>query len=177
MPHYILNDEIAELAKNAIASFKGCKVISVDDYSPKDISCLDGSDYILRRDRNGGFARCMNTGIEFAMTLAKDGDWIVCANNDVEARGDWVKEAKRCFAEFNADLIGGLGFRCKEIPPCHDNRVSEGGLFMDWLFPGGFFIVKKKFFEDCGLYDPSYEHGGCEDIDLFYVAKQKESAL
>lgn len=179
IPHYILNEEIATLAKNAIASFQksGCFIISVDDKSPFNTDCLSDSDLIVRREGNGGFAKCMNSGINKAIELAKEEDWIVCANNDLEARGDWITEAERCFNEFKADLVGGLGFRCYDIPPCHDNRVSEGGLFMDWLFPGGFFIVKPQFFKDCGTYDPQYEHGGVEDIDLFYVAKQKGKRL
>lgn len=170
-----MNDEIAQLASNAIDSFKkyGCKVISVDDYSPHNIICLDKSDYVVRRDKNGGFAKSMNSGIRKALELAKDDDWIVCANNDLEARGEWIKETQRCFDEFKADLVGGLGCRDYNAtnPFINDQRVSEGGLFMDWLFPGCFFIVKKQFFLDVGLYDENYEHGGVEDIDLFYSAK------
>ncbi len=174
IPHYILNDEIEQLAKNAIASFQkyNCKVISVDDCSPRETDFLDMSDIVVRRETNGGFAKAMNSGIKKALELANDGDWIIAANNDLEVRGEWIEEAKRCFDEFKADLVGGLGFRCQEIPKCNDNRVSEGGLFMDWLFPGGFFIVKKEFFETVGLYDENYEHGGVEDIDLFYSAKK-----
>jgi hypothetical protein len=29
--------------------------------------------------------------------MAKEDDLIVCVNNDVEARGDWVTEVERCF--------------------------------------------------------------------------------
>ncbi len=180
MPHYILNDEIAKLAYNAIEAFQSynCKVISVDDGSPHPTECLKFSDYIVSRE-NGGFAKAMNSGIKKAMELAKEDDWIVCANNDLEPRGNWVEETERCFEEFKADLVGGLGCRSYDAvnPYQRDNRVSEGGLFMDWLFPGGFFIVKRKFFEDCGIYDENYEHGGVEDIDLFYVAKQKGKRL
>lgn len=179
MPHYILNEEIAQLAKNAIESFKkyDCFVVSVDDKSPLKTDCLDKSDLILYRETNGGFAKVMNTGIKKVMEIAAPEDWVVCANNDIEVSGDWVKEAEKCFDIYKADLVGGLGFRSKNFPPSQDNRVSEGGLFMDWLFPGGFFIVKKKFFDDVGIYDENYEHGGVEDIDLFYCAKQKGKRL
>lgn len=179
MPHYILNEEIAKLAKNAIKSFQddGCKVVSVDDHSPFDTECLSESDFIIVRGENGGFAKCMNTGLRAVLNLAKNDDLIVCANNDVETRGNWVEEAERCFSEFKADLVGGLGYRTKNIPKCEDNRVSEGGLFSDWMFPGGFFIGKKKFFETCGIYDENYAHGGIEDIDLFHIAKQKNKRL
>jgi GT2 family glycosyltransferase len=180
IPNYILSEEIATLAKNAIASFQkdGCKVIAVDDGSPCSVECLSGADYVVTRE-NGGFAKAMNSGLRKAMELAKEDDWIVVANNDLETRGNWIEEAERCFNDFQADLVGGLGCRdyTAENPFKNDLRVSEGGLFMDWLFPGGFFIVKKKFFEDCGLYDEAYEHGGVEDIDLFYVAKKQGKRL
>jgi GT2 family glycosyltransferase len=176
MPHYILNEEIANLARNAIDSFKGCSVISVDDGSPYETSCLEKSSIVIKR-QNGGFAKAMNSGLIFVLNEAKEDDLIVCVNNDVEARGDWVNEVERCFNEFKADIVGGLGYRCYEIPPNTDNRVSEGGLFSDWMFPGGFFIAKRKFFDDCGIYDENYRHGGVEDIDLFYTAKQKGKRL
>jgi len=179
MPHYILNEDIAKLAKAAIRSFQkdGCKVISVDDKSPLKTDCLDDSDYIIYREENGGFAKCMNSGIKKAMELADEDDLIVCANNDLETHGEWIEEAMWCFDELKADMVGGLGYRCRDIPPNTDMRRSEGGLFLDWMFPGGFFIVKKQFFQDCGLYDENYEHGGIEDIDLFYIAKQKGKRL
>jgi len=173
IPHYILNEDISKLAKNAIESFKGCFVISVNDNSPYSTECLKGSDLVINRKKNGGFAKCMNTGFRKALSLAKKDDWIICANNDIEATGNWIEEAERCFRDFNADIVGGLGYRTREFPPIDDMRVSEGGMYKDWMFPGGFYIAKKSFLKDCGLYDENYAHGGIEDIDLFYVGKQK----
>jgi len=175
IPNYILNEEIATLAKGAIKSFKGkgVKVIAVNDGSPYSTECLKGADHIIEKKKNGGFAIAINAGIKYVLKTAKAEDWIVCVNNDVEARGDWVYEADRCFVEWQADIVGGLGYRCKEIPSPEDNRFSEGGLFADWMFPGGFFITKRKYFDDCGIYDENYRHGGIEDIDLFYVGKTK----
>lgn len=173
IPHYILNEHTALLAKNAISSFKKypVTVVSVDDGSPYDTSCLDESDVILRRE-NGGFAKACNTGFNYVLSL-NEPCWIVCANNDIEVSGNWIEEAQRCFNEpFNADMVGGLGYRIKDFPIKTDMYVSEGGLLADWMFPGGFYITTDKFFREVGLYDENYEHGGIEDIDLFYSAKK-----
>lgn len=179
IPNYILDSNLETLAKNAIASFKkyDTYVIAVDDNSPYSTQCLKGADLVVRRVENGGFAKAMNSGLRIALEKATEDDLIVAANNDIEVSGNWVEEAHKCFDLHKADMVGGLGFRCKNIPDWNDERISEGGQFADWMFPGGFFITKRKLWDDCGLYDENYEHGGIEDIDLFYLAKEKGKRL
>ena len=174
IPNYSVNEEVIQLACNAIQSFKEtaeCTVVVSDDRSPLDTSRIEAlADVFLKREENGGFAAACNTGFEYAM---KNGaDYIVCSNTDIEAPKGWVEEFMRCFDK-GADMVGGLGH--KEKGAVNDRKdhayVSEGGRLDDWMFPGGFYMVKRNLLEDVGFYDPLYEHGGVEDIDLFYRAK------
>jgi GT2 family glycosyltransferase len=177
IPHYILNDHIAELAKNAIASFKKypVTVVSVDDGSPMGMECLKDSDVIIPRV-NGGFAKACNTGFKYVLEQ-NEPCWVVCANNDIEVSGNWIEEAQRCFDQFQADMVGGLGYRIKEFPKRDENFVTEGGQLEDFMFPGGFYITTDAFLREIGQYDEKYEHGGIEDIDLFYRAKKAHKRL
>ncbi len=183
--HYIVSDEVAQLAKDTILSFRKTKpdgiIISVDDVSPKhdpEIEVL--SDVFIQREENGGFAKCVNTGFDWILKNDKEECWVVYANNDIEVYDGWFEEFEKCFNQFNAGMVGGLGYRSKEIlgTPLSKwkpeyNYYSEGGRLNDWMFPGGFFMTTRKFLRDVGVYDEAYEHGGIEDIDLFYRAKLK----
>jgi len=172
--HYILNKYIEDIAIKCIKSFKkyDCKIVSVDDRSPirsDEIRLL--SDVWIPLEKNVGFAGSANKGIQWVL----DNDtecWIVYANNDIEVQGDWIGEAERCFKDFEADMVGGLGYRIKDFPIRNDMVVSEGGRFQDWMFPGGFYITTDSFFRKIGVYDEGYRHGGVEDIDLFWRAKK-----
>lgn len=193
MPHYIINDKVAEFAKNAIASFKrtaNCKIISCDDASPYDTSFLkDISDIYIRNEKNKGFAGNVNVGFIKALEF-DDCEWIVCANNDIEVYPQWFERFKQALDIANGDMVGGLGYKVKEIEgrPIGDydknpgsrfanNYLSEGGRLDDWVFPGGFWMMKRNVLEDIGLLDEAFQHGGYEDIDFFYRVKQAGKRL
>lgn len=179
--HYILSKEIEKLAINAVKSFKDtadCVVVSVDDGSPIKSSALkELSDVWIPRKTNGGFAVSANTGLQWVLDHEKDDCYITYSNNDIEANRGWLDEVVRCFDDFNADAVAGLGYRTKDYPIRTDKYVSEGGKLDDYMFSGGFFTVKSSLLRELGLYDPKYKHGGIEDIDLFWRWKQAGKRL
>ena len=194
IPHYIITEQVANLAKNAINSFKktaDCTVINCDDCSPYDTSFLkDMPNVYIRNEKNKGFAGNCNVGFNWILEKEKGEAWVVCCNNDVEVYPGWFEEFKKTAEEFNGDAIGGLGYREKiiEARPIEEykenpgsryaqNYISEGGILDDWLFPGGFYMVKLSVLRELGLYDEGFIHGGYEDIDLFLRWKQAGKRL
>ena len=166
MPHYIITKHVAELAKQAIKSFKETAdviLISCDDDSPyEDIGFLkEMSDVYIRNKKNKGFAGNCNVGFKWVLEHEKEDCYIVCANNDIKVYNNWLEEFEKVLDAFNGDLIGGLGYRVKivEGKPLSQystnpqskhkmNCISEGGRFDDWMFPGGFWMMRKNVLED-----------------------------
>lgn len=194
IPHFIINEKVSQLAKNAIKSFKetsDCKIISCDDASPYDSSFLkDISDVYIRNKNNKGFAGNCNVGFKWILDNVKDDCWVVCANNDIEVFPGWFEEFKKTIKDFNGDAIGGLGFKERgiyegDVKDYNKNPnskytnpyISEGGRLEDWMFPGGFYMIKKSLLEECGLYDEGFIHGGYEDVDLFLRWKEAKKRL
>lgn len=196
MPHYIITEHVADLAKQAIKSFKEtnpeCIVVSCDDASPyEDIGFLEEmSDVYIRNKKNKGFAGNCNVGFKYVLENEKDDCYIVCANNDIEVFPDWLHEFERALEIGKGDMVGGLGFKDRTIEgrPIEDHKInpqgkykctyiSEGGKLEDWMFPGGFWMMKRSILEDIGLLDEGFQHGGYEDIDFFLRAKQADKRL
>lgn len=175
--HYILSDEIAKLAIQAVKSFRDthdCFIVGVDDCSPlKNEELIGLHDKWIKLDENKGFAGSANVGFQWILDNEKDDCYIVYANNDIKVYPGWFQE----FTKHNFDMIGGLGYMGVGIQHDRVNSISEGGQYDDWMFPGGFYMTTKNFFEEIGLYDENYKHGGVEDIDLFYRAKKTGKKL
>lgn len=175
--HYILNKEIECLAIQAMLSFKNthkCIIISVDDNSPIRSQSIDKlSDIYIQLKENVGFAKSANEGFKWILENEKEDCYIVYANNDIKVYPGWFEE----FTKHSFDMIGGLGFKGMGVKFGNTNNISEGGMYDSWMFPGGFYMTTKNFFQDIGLYDENYKHGGVEDIDLFWRAKQAGKKL
>jgi len=184
IPSYIINDELEELTLNAIHSFKETtkdyELILVDDCSTQGQEMLKReADVYIRNEKNLGYAPTMNKGWKVAK-----GDYIVTANNDIEVYPGWQEIFLKQLKEFDGDLIGGLGFKVREVEgrPIEDylinpgslaksTIISIGGQFRDWMFPGGFFLMTREVLDKIGFFDENYKHGGYEDIDFFYQAR------
>lgn len=175
MPHYIITSHVARLAKDAINSFKrtvpDCIIVSCDDQSPyEDTKFLEEmSDVYIRNADNLGFAGNCNVGFNWILENEKEECNIVCVNNDIEVYDGWLEEFEWTLDFTKARIVGGIGFKHKGILPDKVNAryLSTGGYLEDWMFPGGFYMVRKSVLEDYGLYDEGFIHGGYEDIDLF----------
>ncbi len=190
IPHYIISEQVAQFAKNAIKSFKDtadCIVVNCDDTSPFDSSFLkDISDVYIRNPKNLGFAGNCNVGFRYVLEHEKEDCFIVCANNDIEVYSHWLERFKEDLKFLDGDMIGGLGYQNKKDSENYETNpdskfkcgyFSEGGRLEDWMFPGGFWLMKKSVIEDVGLLDENFKHGGVEDIDFFYRAKLKGKRL
>lgn len=184
IPQYLINNELVELSKNAIDSFKNtsdCTLISVDDCGDRGVEMLkEKSDVYLKNEKNSGFAKTCNAGFRWILENEKEEAWVVCANNDIEVFEGWFEEFVKTMNEHNGDAIGGIGYRERivEGKPLTEFKtnvgslynssfISEGGRLGDWMFPGGFFMVKLSVLRELGLYDEGFLHGGYEDVDLF----------
>jgi len=185
MPHYIITKHVADLARQAIKSFKetcDCILISCDDESPyEDIDFLkEMSDVYIRNEKNRGFAGNCNVGFRWILDNVKEECNVVCVNNDVEVFDGWLEEFNHLMDMATGDMIGGLGYRSRIVEGMpleqyktnpgskYTNRYySTGGRLEDWMFPGGFYMMRKSVLEDIGLLDEGFIHGGYEDIDFF----------
>ena len=173
MPHFIINEHVAQLSREAIESFRKTSdsiIISCDDASPYDTEYLrDMSDIYIRNKENKGFAGNCNVGFNWILDNVKEDCNVVCVNNDIEVYDGWLEEFESKLDFTKARIIGGIGFRFKgHFPEKITARyISTGGYLDDWMFPGGFYMIRKSVLEDYGLYDEGFKHGGYEDIDIF----------
>lgn len=186
MPHYIITEHVAKLAKRAIESFRetcpDCIIVSCDDQSPyNDTEFLEEmSDVYIRNAKNLGFAANCNVGFKWILENEKEECNIVCANNDIEVYPNWLKYLEEAMDFCKGVMVGGLGYKARIVEgmPISEYETnpgskftsryySDGGRLEDWMFPGGFYMARKSTFEKHGLYDENFEHGGYEDIDLF----------
>lgn len=177
IPHYILTEEVKQLAINTINSIRKTSdthIISVNDGSPMDCSFLkELSDDYVENKENSGFAKTCNKGFEKAFSYNDDNAYIVCANNDIEVFDGWLKELIRPFNMFdNVGITGLISNRDRiingiPIEKFQIKKITSGGLLMDWMQSGGLWLSTKKILNKVGLFDEQFERGGCEDIDLF----------
>lgn len=195
IPHYIVNDELRELATNAIASYRKASpdaiIISVDDGSTADTMFLkELSDYYICNEKNSGFAITCNNGFLKAFELIKEsGDddaYLVCSNNDLEVYAGWDKAMKDPFKRWdNVAITGLISFKGKIIEgniPIEKYQlrvITDGGLLRGWMQSGGLWMSTKTVLDKIGIvdnrgilvFDEQFERGGFEDIDLFLRAR------
>lgn len=185
IPHYIVTEELKELATNAINSFRktsDATIVSVDDGSPMDCSFLkDLSDIYLRNEQNSGFAITCNNGFRHVMEIEKNDCFIVCANNDIEVFKGWEVAMKFPFEKwYDTGITGLISSKERriggvaELPdagtPIENykiERIVEGGQLDQWMQSGGLWMSKKSTLEKVGLFDERFLRGGYEDVDLF----------
>lgn len=189
IPHYIISDELKELATNTIKSFRSSsnseiKIISVDDGSPEDTSFLQElSDYYLKNEKNLGFAPTCNKGFKKVFELEKDDCFIVCANNDIEVYPGWIEAMTEPFVRWpDTGITGLISYRTKmpENVPIKDwkiRKITHGGFLSScgngWMQSGGLWMTKKSIMEECGMFDEQFKIGGYEDVDLFLRYRDK----
>lgn len=181
IPNYIITNELEELADRAIKSFKRTcdeEIIVIDDGSKQGVEMLN-KEICITNKKNLGYAISVNKGWKRAK-----GKYIITANNDVEVYDGWLEEFIETLELYKGDLIGGLGYRSKIVEGKHideyrtnpgtlhnTNYITDGGRFGGWMFPGGFFMMRKDVLKKVGYFDEKFLHGGYEDIDFFHRCK------
>lgn len=171
VPHYIITEELEELATNALKSMQHDDVflVSVNDGSPRDVTFLDElSGKVLHLDTNSGFAKASNTGLRWAIEQ-DDAEYVGCANNDIEVRQDWLDALTYPFKAFdNVGITGLVASKDRaEVARHYGNTITHGGLINDKMQSGGLWLSTKEVLGHVGLFDEQFEVGGEEDVDLF----------
>lgn len=179
MPHFLINDELIELAQNAIKSFRNSSdviIISVDDggeFGNKEEILKPISDVYIKNEKNLGFAKTCNKGFNWIFENEKDDCYIVCANNDIEVYPGWQEAMIEPFNMFeNVAVTGIIQFRVKVIDgiPIEKfkiNQMTEGGQLRDWQQDGGLLMSRQSILQEVGIFDEQFIRGGYEDVDLF----------
>lgn len=161
IPHYIVTEELKELAINAIKSFRVSDVIiiSVDDGSPMDTAFLkELSDVYIRNEENSGFAVTCNNGFRWIFENEKDDCYIVCANNDIEINKKTIPALQAPFDMFdNVAITGIISTTAKdwEGKPLEDmdwRKITDGGLIRDRMMDGGNWMSTKSILQKLSIY-------------------------
>jgi GT2 family glycosyltransferase len=185
IPQFLVTDELVTLAENCIKTyreFSDCIVISVDDAGeyPKAARAdevLDTSDYVVRYEKNKGFAGACNAGFKKAFELSKEDCFIICSNNDIEINKKTIWALKEPFEKFENVAITGIisnkerMWEGKPIDELDWRCYSEGGLLRGYMQDGGLWMSKKSILEKIGLFDERFLRGGYEDVDIFLRAR------
>jgi len=163
IPHYIVSEELKELATQTLESFKkefkDKVIISVDDGSPMDCTFLkDLSDIYIKNKENSGFAITCNNGFKRAFKeLGKEDGYIVCANNDIEVYGRTQEELIHPFNEFDNVAITGICHSREKVSVGEHLRDKRGSKIVDGgqaevMQDGGLWMSKKSILEKITIY-------------------------
>lgn len=181
IPQYIVSDELRILSTTMIETVRNtsnCIIVSVDDGSTENTDYLKRlSDVYLRNEENKGFGITCNRGFQYILDQEKEDCYIICANNDIEVFGDWLKHLQEPFKMFEDVAITGIvssRHRMIAKTPIEEasiQRITEGGLLKDWMQSGGLWMSKKSILEKIGLFDEQFLIGGYEDVDIFLRAR------
>jgi glycosyltransferase involved in cell wall biosynthesis len=100
IPCYLKNEELLQLTKNAIHSFREAdlpeyELILIDDGSPMGSGYLrEEADTYVLHTKNCGFIKSVNDGLRIAR-----GKYVAVANNDIRVAPNFFKVAKSIFKE------------------------------------------------------------------------------
>lgn len=178
IPHYIINKELEELAKNTIRSMRNTSdvfIVSVDDGSTLDTAFLkEMSDHYIKLEKNSGFGKACNAGFKWCLKQ-KDATYIGCANNDIEVFDGWIEALIEPFTKWdNVGITGLVSSKDRELASTSKGRkITEGGLLDEKMQSGGLWLSKPAVLRVTGLFDEQFELGGEEDVDLFLRVRDK----
>ena len=169
IPIWNINEDLEQLTKNALDSFKQTlsteedefELIIIDNDSP--ITTNDfvyGSNIYLRNKSNLGFPKAVNQGFKIA-----SGEFIAVVNNDVKVSENWWIVAKEAFER--VPKAGLVHFRMLEYnqPNTPADQIYPDGKER-WCH-GSFYVIKKEVIDKVGMYDENFILGGGEDWDYF----------
>lgn len=172
-------------------TYKDYNVILVDNGSSDNSVEFTKKTYprhqIVSLDKNYGFAKAINAGLEFAITINKS-QYIVLLNNDVELTEDFLAKGIETFEKvndasfiavkmlnyFNRDIIDDCGDFIKAnggSPFARGHGDKDTGQYdkPEFIFGAcaGAAFYKKEVFNKIGLFDEDY-FAYLEDLDLSF---------
>jgi GT2 family glycosyltransferase len=141
------------------------KIILVDDASTDKSTDFVGNAYpsveIIRRDRNGGFAASVNTGIRWA--AERGFPFVAIFNYDIKVPLGFWQPVIECFERNSRAAIVGfqeINSGEAELPTSVEFVPAPASL------PGMLYICRTNAISQAGLFDESYVMYG-EESDLF----------
>ncbi len=150
---YFIEDTVKACKK----SFPEYEIVVVDDASTDSsvtlLSCLDIT--LLKREKNGGFAAAVNTGLQYL--LSHNVDFIIVSNSDISIDTSIAFEIIKYLNDIQSD-IGVMGFQEAGAPYFErhtDDKVS-----------GFFFCLNSMVIQKIGYLDEKYIMYG-EEQDYF----------
>lgn len=160
IPNYNGGAFIASTAQAFLSGFPESKVVVVDDRSTDDsIKILDQLPVeLVLRERNGGFAAAVNSGLKFA--VSNNYDIALVANSDLAVDDAKCREIIQQFSYFNNDDVAVIGF-------VESNRgiiaveTPQGADISGFLF-----AVRLRILEHIGYFDETFFMYG-EEQDYF----------
>lgn len=159
IPIYLINNDLVELTNNCLNSLidnQPERVMIVDDGSTlpygDNVFTTTLKAEMHRLDKNYGYTRAVNEGIKKC-----DDEIIIIGNNDLKFSEGWLEA-----------IIGPLEFAdIVSLPtsePAHyvtpRNDIVENEKF------GSIFAIKRKVFDEVGLFDEGLGRGYFSDIDF-----------
>lgn len=156
---YHSDEEMVGLTEKCLASLvngRPDEVILVDDCSPI-LSGFTGMDEYIRREVNGGFPKCANSGWSEAT-----GDILILSNNDIEYTPGWLEAILKPFE---------LGYDISSILVSDESTDTSDEIEEDGYF-GSLWAQTRAVYEKLGGFDEDFDKGTFEDKDYFVRAKR-----
>ncbi len=172
-------------------TYKDYNVILVDNGSTDNSVQFTKRNFtsyqIIALDKNYGFAKAINAGLEFALA-ENDSQYILLLNNDVELKEDFLEKGIETFEKtenasfvavkmlnyFNRDVIDDCGDFIKAnggSPVARGIGEKDSGQYdkHEYIFGAcaGAAFYKKEVFKTIGLFDEDY-FAYLEDLDLSF---------
>lgn len=157
---YHLNQAMVDLTTRCLASLKVGRpdeVIVVDDCSPILVG-LEGVDQYIRRETNGGFPECANTGFE-----AANGEIMILSNNDITYTPGWLDGILKPFE---------LGYDISHILVSDADGTTTEDTITDDDYFGSLWGMTRNVYNKLGGFDERFKNGTFEDKDYFVRAKR-----
>lgn len=171
IPCYLKNEELLQLTKNAIHSFREAdlpeyELILVDDGSPIGSSYLrqEADTYVLHT-KNQGFIKSVNDGLKLAR-----GKYIAVANNDIKVAPNFYRVAEEIFNQhYNIYSVHPRMLFYNDPIEYGDHTYLEG---RERWCQTSFFLIRAS---DKHLFPEEYEGTGGAYEDWLYHTRTRES--
>lgn len=146
-----------------IQSYKEFKTVLVDNASSDESITFTKDNYpevnIISLDKNYGFSKTVNSGIEFALK-DENSKYVILLNNDTECKEDLIEQLLSGFKDDNTGSVA-----CKMLSYYDHNIIDNAGLYMDIKdLP----FLRGHYEKDKGQYDKSeFIFGACAGAGMY----------